>query len=129
MSWPCGRGGSCGLLRRALAPAAFVVVAAAVASSCSVVGVRPTPGPPRRVAYGDAHGLPRAYGGGVCPLRGRHEHTWPPTPLSAFVDDDGAWRDMRAIVSFEGPHALSGRRCSKTGWHQHALSPTTSSSR
>ena len=96
-----------------------------VTTSCGIVALRPTPGPPRRFVYVDPHGRPRAWGGGVCPLRGRHEHAWPPTPPSAFVDDDGAWRDTRAIVSFDGPHDLDGHRCNTTGWHQHALAPTT----
>lgn len=94
-------------------------------SSCGAVPVRSTPGPAGRVVYVDPHGRPRAFGGGVCPLRGRHEHGWPPTPPSAFVDDAGAWRDTRAIVSFSGAHTLSGRRCGVVGWHQHALASST----
>jgi hypothetical protein len=57
----------------------------------------------------------------VCPLRGRHEHAWAPTPPAAFVDVDGAWRDTRAITTFTGPHALGRARCPIPSWHQHAV--------
>jgi hypothetical protein len=100
------------------------VGAALALSSCGVVAVRKTPGPPRRFVYVDPHGRPRAHGGGVCPLQGRHEHGWAPTPSSEFVAEAGAWRDTRAIVAFPGPHALGGRRCGTVGWHRHAVPAT-----
>jgi hypothetical protein len=107
----------------------FVVAALlpAVAAGCGVVALRATPGPPDAVAYVGPHARPRAYGGGVCPLRDRHVHPWGPVPAAAFVLDDGAWRDTRTIVSFSGPHALDRGRCATNRWHQHALPSTTPS--
>jgi hypothetical protein len=97
------------------------IVTVVISAACGVVPVRSTPAPPTTWTYVDPHGRPRAFGGGVCPLQGRHAHGWPPAPASAFVDDDGAWRDTRRIVSFPGPHRLGARRCAIPTLHQHAL--------
>ncbi len=96
-------------------------------AGCGVVPVTTTPQAPPTFAYVEPHGRPRAWGGGVCPVRGRHEHVYPPVPAAAFVDDDGAWRDTRAIVSFSGPHLWqSGRQCTIPRYHQHATPAATS---
>lgn len=104
-----------------------VVLALLWCTSCGVVPVTTTPRAPPTFAYVEPHGRPRAWGGGVCPVRGRHEHVYPPVPAAAFVDDNGAWRDTRTIVSFSGPHPWPGRPCTIPRYHQHATStaPTT----
>jgi hypothetical protein len=103
-------------------PAPVVAVGVAlVAIACGVAPVRERPGPPPTWTYVDPHGRPRAFGGGVCPLQGRHVHGWPPSPRGAFVDDAGAWRDTRRLVTFAGAHALGARRCATPTLHQHAL--------
>jgi hypothetical protein len=98
-----------------------VVVTVGLGSACGVVPVRSTPGPPPSWTYVDPHGQPRAFGGGVCPLQGRHTHGWPPAPAAAFIDDHGAWRDTRRITTFPGPHRLGARACTIPTLHRHAL--------
>ncbi len=98
-----------------------MVLLAGLAGACAVVPVRTTPGPPPTWNYLDPHGRPRAFGGGVCPLQGRHTHGWPPAPAVSFVDDDGAWRDTRRMAPFAGPHRLGTRRCAIPALHHHAI--------
>ncbi len=102
-----------------------VAVWAALLSTfaCGIAPVTSRPAPAPTVAYHNPHGRPRAYGGGVCPVSGRHEHTYPPVPAEFFVDVTGAWRDTRRIESFAGPHAWHGRRCTISRYHQHAVMP------
>jgi hypothetical protein len=45
---------------------------------------------------------------------------YPPVPAAFFVDDGGAWRDTRVIVSFNGAHAWTGQQCTIPRYHQHA---------
>ncbi len=65
-------------------------------AACGVAPVTTQPSPPPLTAYAGPHQRPRAYGGGVCPLHGRHEHVYLAVPPEAFVDDgSGAYRDTR----------------------------------
>lgn len=105
-----------------------LVPALLLCASCGVVPVSTTAQAPPTFAYVEPHGRPRAWGGGVCPVRGRHEHVYPPVPAAAFVDDNGAWRDTRAIVSFSGPHPWPGRPCTIPRYHQHAAPPSMQTS-
>lgn len=98
-----------------------VVVVGTVLGACGVVPVTQTPGPPPVWTFVDPHGRPRAFGGGVCPLQGRHTHGWPPSPQRAFVDDNGAWRETRRLVSYAGAHSVGDRRCAVPTLHQHAI--------
>lgn len=98
-----------------------VVVAVAGLVGCSIVAIRDTPGPPDPTVYVDPHGRPRAFGGGVCPLRGRHLHGYPPVPGAAFVLVGDAWQDQRPRKGFLGPHVWRSGRCSLPTWHEHVL--------
>jgi hypothetical protein len=97
------------------------VVVVGALPACGVAPIRNDPGPPTTTIYVGPHGRPRAWGGGVCPLRTRHAHAYPPVPAAAFVVDGDGWRDTRRIVAFEGPHALAHGQCARTGRHEHAL--------
>ena len=109
-------------VRIPLATRSLVLLAIAM-SACGIAPVTSAPGPPPTVAYVNPHGRPRAFGGGVCPVSGRHEHIYPPVPAAFFVDDAGAWRDTRPIHSFAGPHPWRGRGCAVARYHQHAIAP------
>lgn len=100
-----------------------ILMATLFTSACGIAPVTSTPAPPPTVAYVNPHGRPRAFGGGVCPVSGRHEHIYPPVPDAFFVDDAGAWRDTRPIGSFTGPHPWRRRRCGIARYHQHAINP------
>lgn len=88
---------------------------------CGIAPIQREPGPPRAYRFVDAHGRPRAWGGGACPLTGPHEHLYPPVPPAAFVDDHGAWRETRALTGFDGPHRWKNGRCTRPTWHQHVV--------
>lgn len=98
----------------------FVVV-----SACADVKILREPEPPHTTRFIDPHGRPRAFGGGVCPLRGPHDHVYPAVPAAAFVVDDsvagGAFRDTRARQAFAGPHDWRGGRCTLPTWHEHIV--------
>jgi hypothetical protein len=91
-----------------------------VLAACGIAPVKTAPTKPPTYTFVDPHGRPRAYGGGVCPVFGRHAHVYPPTPRQAFVDDNGAARDTRTLLSFSGPHPWHGRTCTLPVVHQHA---------
>ena len=111
----------------------FVVVVVVVVVSAAGCGIAPiqregsngvaasTPGPPRTHRYVGAHGRPRAWGGGVCPVLAPHDHLYPPVPPLAFALDDGAWRDRRGLQAYAGPNPWGQRRCTQSVWHQHAI--------
>ncbi|MDP2344199.1 MAG: hypothetical protein Q8O67_24790 [Deltaproteobacteria bacterium] len=105
------------------AAAVVVVVGALVfgGCGCGIAPIQREPGPPRAYRFVDAHGRPRAWGGGACPLTGPHEHLYPPVPPAAFVDDHGAWRETRALTGFDGPHRWKNGRCTRPTWHQHVV--------
>ena len=105
--------------RGSVASQAVVVVAVLMISGCGIAPIQREPGPPRTHRYIDAHARPRAFGGGVCPLTGAHNHYYPPVPPTAFVDDNGAWRETRKLQPFDGPHAWKRGRCTQSSWHQH----------
>jgi hypothetical protein len=107
--------------RAVVAAVAAVVAAVAVVGLGCVVPIRDTPGPPDPTVYVDPHGRPRAFGGGVCPLRGRHLHAYPPVPPAAFVLVGDAWRDQRPRLAFRGPHVWRSGRCSLPSWHEHVV--------
>ena len=88
---------------------------------CGIAPIRSAPGPPRTYRFVDAHGRPRAWTGGVCPVAGRHDHVYPPVPPEAFVDDNGAWRETRSLRGFDGPHRWKNGRCTPPTWHQHVI--------
>ena len=92
-----------------------------IAGACGIAPVSRTPTPPPTITFVDPHGRPRAWGGGVCPVRGPHGHTYGPVPAAAFVDDAGAFRDTRTITNFTGMHPWRGRMCGIDRFHQHAV--------
>lgn len=79
--------------------------------------------PPPRFAYVGPHGVPRAYGGGVCPRAGVHTHGFPPVPRSAFVEGERGFVDPRPIYAYFGPHRHPRRRCLANGRHLHLEAP------
>ena len=108
---------------RSAAASAAAILLASILVACGIAPVTTTPTPPPTVGYLNPHGRPRAFGGGVCPIQGRHEHVYPPVPKAFFVDVGGAWRDVRAITSFTGPHRWRGGICQTSRFHQHAVAP------
>jgi hypothetical protein len=74
---------------------AVLALLTAMSGACGVAPVSTTPRPPPVTMYIDPHHRPRAYGGGICPLLGRHTHVYPPVPAAAFVPEGDAWRDGR----------------------------------
>jgi hypothetical protein len=106
------------MIRRGVVFAIGVVVSV-VGAACALVPISDVPAPPQPTHYLGPHGRPRAFGGGVCPLQGRHDHVYPAVPRAAFVDVDGAAKDTRRFVAFKGPHPWLHGRCSLSTWHQH----------
>lgn len=102
-----------------------VVVVVAALGACADVKILRDPAPPHTTRFIGPHGRPRAFGGGVCPLRGAHEHVYGAVPAAAFVVDDSvtppAFRDTRARVAYDGPHVWRGGRCTLPGFHEHVV--------
>jgi hypothetical protein len=83
------------------------------------------PTEPLRYLYGGAHGVPLAFGGGVCALGERHTHGYPPVPKAAFrLDDTGAAHDERTRYPYKGLHRHHGRTCFREEWHLHLEPPS-----
>ena len=103
-----------------------VVVACVVfgGAACADVKIVRDPQPPHTTRFVGPHGRPRAFGGGVCPVRGVHAHVYGAVPAAAFVKDAAhdAYKDVRARVAFNGPHEWHGDRCTLPGWHEHVRS-------
>lgn len=80
------------------------------------------PGPPvwRYVGH---HGRPLAFGGFVCAIEAPHDHEFPPSPRSAFVETPQGFRDTRRTWAFFNPHPHHGRTCFREGWHLHLEPP------
>lgn len=79
---------------------------------------------PTLYTYTGAHGLPRAYGGGVCPLGERHGHRIPPVPEDAYaVDENGELTDTRELYPYFNPHPHKGGTCFREAWHLHIEAP------
>lgn len=76
---------------------------------------------PRQHLFDGAHGIPRAYGGGVCPRSGSHTHRFPPVPAAAFVLGPEGARDLRPHAVFFDTHPHGGRTCFRKGRHLHLL--------
>ena len=75
---------------------------------------------PTLYTYTGAHGLPRAYGGGVCPLDSRHGHRFGPVPRAAYaVADNGELTDLRTRYPFFNPHPHHDGTCFRETWHLH----------
>lgn len=102
----------------------LAVSLAVVVGGCGIAPVIHTATSPPVVQYVDPHGRPRAFGDGVCPVRGPHTHVYPPVPREAFVVVDGRWRDTRAIVTFPGRHPSRQGVCPFDHVHQHAVAQT-----
>ncbi len=104
---------------------ACVVVVAFVVGACAEVKILRDPAPPHTTRFFDPHGRPRAFGGGVCPLRGPHDHVYGAVPAAAFVIVDSvkgaAYRDTRKRVAFTGPHDWRGDRCTLPTFHEHVV--------
>lgn len=109
---------------RAVALPCLVVLVAALAG-CGVAPVRRdgTPSLPPTWRYVGPHGRPLAFGGGVCPVAGSHEHEFPPSPRGAFVPSPEGLRDARRTWPFFAPHPHHGRTCFREGWHLHLEPP------
>jgi hypothetical protein len=74
--------------------------------------------------YAGAHGLPRAYGGGVCALGERHGHRFGPVPRAAYtVADNGDLVDTRELYPYFNPHPHTGGTCFREAWHMHTEPP------
>lgn len=78
---------------------------------------------PPRYAYAGPHGVPLAFGGGVCPLETPHLHRYPPVPRDAFEETDTGFADTRKLHPFFDPHPLNGRTCFREGLHLHLEDP------
>lgn len=108
------------------APPLFALLALATLSAACVAPVQwqRVPREPSRFAYVGAHGVPLAFGGGVCALGGRHTHGYPPVPAAAFVTTEGGVaRDTRALYAYVDPHPHYGRTCFRERWHLHLEPP------
>lgn len=81
------------------------------------------PHEPMRHAFVAPHGVPLAFGGGVCPLTERHTHGYPPVPAAAFTDDGNGARDTRTLYAYVDPHRHHGRTCFRERWHLHLEPP------
>ncbi len=92
-------------------------------SGCVAPVMRGPAAPPSRHRFVGAHGVPNAYGDGVCVLRAPHTHSYPPTPAAAFADTADGARDTRPRYSYFGPHAHHGRSCFRSAWHMHLEPP------
>lgn len=79
---------------------------------------------PTLYTYTGAHGLPRAYGGGVCALGERHGHRFGPVPKSAYaVDENGELTETRTLYAYFNPHPHHGGTCFREAWHLHTEPP------
>lgn len=96
-------------------------------TGCGVAPVRRdgTPALPPTWRYVGAHGRPLAFGGGVCPVAGTHEHEFPPSPRDAFIQTGGGLKDTRPTWPFYGSHPHQGRTCFREGWHLHLEPPSS----
>lgn len=93
-------------------------------TSCAVVPLQKEPGPPPRFNYVGHHGIPLAYGGGVCPVESAHSHSYPPTPKASYdVTDEGYAKENASFVPFFDPHPHHERTCFREGWHLHRRGP------
>lgn len=79
--------------------------------------------PPQRHNFVMPHGVPDAYGGGVCAMEEKHSHKYPPVPKAAFQDLDGYARDTRPMYPYFDPHLQRRRSCFRSGWHLHLEPP------
>jgi hypothetical protein len=79
---------------------------------------------PTLYTYTGPHGLPRAYGGGVCALEARHGHRFGPVPADAYaVDEAGELTDLRTRYAFFNPHPHHDGTCFREAWHLHTEPP------
>jgi hypothetical protein len=75
--------------------------------------------------YAGVHGIPLAYGGGVCAVGDPHRHSFPPVPRAAYeIDGEGYAADTRATWPFHDPHPHHGRTCFRERWHLHLEPPS-----
>lgn len=107
------------------APRTLTMLGALLLASACVAPVQwqRVPHEPSRYTYVGAHGVPLAFGGEVCAIRGRHTHGYPPVPAAAFVLEDGAARDTRTLYAYVDPHPHYGRTCFRERWHLHLEPP------
>ncbi len=108
--------------RRPLALSALLLLTGAGACVAPVQWQR-VPHEPSRFPYVGQHGVPLAFGGGVCAISERHTHGYPPVPAAAFIDDEGAARDSRELYAYVDPHPHHGRTCFRERWHLHLEPP------
>jgi hypothetical protein len=84
-------------------------------------------GPPReppRYNYAGVHGIPRAYGGGVCAVATPHSHGFPPVPAAAFTTDAKGYAvETRRTFAYIDAHRHHGATCFLAGWHMHLEGP------
>ena len=105
----------------------LTVVTSALAAALACVAPVQWSGParePPRVLYQGPHGVPRAFGGGVCPLESAHRHGYPPVPRQAFVEGTSGARDARPLYAYFGTHPHHGRTCFHEGLHLHLEPPS-----
>ena len=94
-----------------------------------VAPVIPRDQPPRaptRPVYASAHGIPRAFGGGVCPLSTPHPHSYPPVPRAAYRETPAGLVDTRTRYAYFNPHPHHQGPCFIEGWHLHLRPPLPS---
>lgn len=94
-----------------------------VGVGCVAPVIRGPARPPARHTFVGTHGIPNAYGDGVCALAARHTHSYPPVPKAAFDLDGGAHRDRRQTHAYFDPHPHVMRSCFRSGWHLHLEPP------
>jgi len=118
------------MLKRRVLFARILLMVTFVAASSTACGVAPiskgTPSLPPRWKYAGAHGRPLAWNGGVCADPASHEHDYPPSPRTAFLETPEGLKDTRKMWPFHNAHAHHGRTCFREGRHLHLEAPDDS---
>lgn len=107
---------------RTLLALAVVTAVAACGWVAPVQRGAPAAPPPRHLFIGH-HGVPLAYGGGVCAVESPHTHSYPPVPAAAFLSCPEGARDQRPVYAYSGSHPHPGGTCFLSAWHLHLEPP------
>lgn len=110
------------MLRAALALSVCVLIPGCVAP----VQWQRVPRAPARHAFVGPHGVPRAFGAGVCAISDVHTHSYPPVPQAAFAFTERGATDTRPLYPFVDPHPHHEGSCAHVGWHLHTEPPLPS---
>lgn len=97
-----------------------------VGSCVAPVQWQRVPHAPTRHGFVGPHGVPRAFGAGVCSISEMHTHAYPPVPRAAFAFTERGARDTRPLYPYVDPHPHHEGGCSRPGWHLHIEPPPPS---